>query len=71
MPSSDDLARTRLLFEQWRATRVDRSKTPNELWQTAFALHGRYSASQLCHELRLSADDNQDQWQSATKPRHK
>jgi hypothetical protein len=56
MPSaSDDLARTRLLFEQWRATRVGRSKIPDELWQAAIALHGRYSASQLCHELRLSA----------------
>jgi hypothetical protein len=56
MPSaSDDLARTRLLFEQWRATRVGRSKIPDELWQAAIALHGRYSASQLCRELRLSA----------------
>lgn len=56
MPSaSDDLARTRLLFEQWRTTRVGRSKIPDELWQAAIALHGRYSASQLCHELRLSA----------------
>jgi len=56
MPSaSDDLARTRLLFEQWRATRVGRSKIPEELWQAVVALHGRYSASQLCQELRLSA----------------
>src|SRR5438309_5334551 len=56
MPSaSDDLARTRLLFEQWRATRVGRSKIPDELWQAAVALHGRYSASQLCRELHLSA----------------
>src|SRR5437660_10409438 len=52
---SDDLARTRLLFEQWRATRKGRSKIPDELWQAAVALHGRYSASQLCHELYLSA----------------
>jgi hypothetical protein len=56
MPTvSDDLARTRVLFEQWRATRKGRSKIPDELWQAAVALHGRYSASQLCHELRLSA----------------
>ncbi|MBV9678755.1 MAG: hypothetical protein JO185_20635 [Acidobacteriaceae bacterium] len=56
MPSaSDDLARTRVLFEQWRATRQGRSKIPDELWQAAVALHGRYSASQLYHELRLSA----------------
>jgi hypothetical protein len=53
--SSDDLARTRVLFEQWRATRQGRSKIPDELWQAAVALHGRYSASQLCRELRLSA----------------
>jgi hypothetical protein len=53
--SSDDLARTRVLFEQWRATRQGRSKIPEELWQAAVALHGRYSASQLCRELRLSA----------------
>jgi hypothetical protein len=50
-----DLARTRTLFEHWRATRQGRSKIPDELWQAAVALHGRYSASQLCRELRLSA----------------
>ena len=56
MPSaSDDLVRTRVLFEQWRSTRQGRSKIPDELWQAAVALHGRYSASQLCRELRLSA----------------
>ena len=56
MPSAaDDLARTRTLFEHWRATRQGRSKIPEELWQAALALHGRYSASQLCRELRLSA----------------
>src|SRR3954447_11173335 len=53
--TSDDLARTRVLFEQWRATRPGRSKIPDELWQAVVALHGRYSASQLCHELHLSA----------------
>src|SRR3954447_617414 len=53
--TSDDLARTRVLFEQWRATRQGRSKIPDELWQAVVALHGRYSASQLCHELHLSA----------------
>jgi hypothetical protein len=56
MPTaSDDLARTRSLCEQWRATRSGRSKIPDELWQAAVALHGRYSASPLCRELRLSA----------------
>ena len=57
MPSStfDELARTRTLFEQWRAARQGRSKIPDELWQAAVSLHGRYSASQLCRELRLSA----------------
>src|SRR3954466_816118 len=53
--SSEDLAQIRTLFEQWRATRQGRSKIPDELWQAAIALHGRYSASQLCRELRLSA----------------
>jgi hypothetical protein len=55
LSSSDDLARTRVLFEEWRATRQGRSKIPDELWQAAVALHGRYSASQLCRELHLSA----------------
>jgi hypothetical protein len=55
VPSSDDLARTRVLFEQWRALRPGRSKIPEELWQAVVALHGRYSASQLCHEWHLSA----------------
>jgi hypothetical protein len=54
-PVSDDLAHTRVLFEQWRATRKGRAKIPDELWQAAVSLHGRYSASQLCRELRLSA----------------
>ena len=54
-PASDDPARTRTLFEQWRSTRKSRSKIPEELWQAVIALHGRYSASQLCHELHLSA----------------
>src|ERR671932_713326 len=54
-PASDDLARTRALFEQWRAMRQGRSKIPDELWQAVVALHDRYSASQLCRELRLSA----------------
>jgi hypothetical protein len=53
--ASDDLVRTRVLFEQWRSTRQGRSKIPDELWQAAVALHGRYSASQLCRELHLSA----------------
>src|SRR3954464_5845516 len=33
LSSSDDLARTRVLFEQWRATRPGRSKIPDELLQ--------------------------------------
>ena len=55
LSSSDDLARTRVLFEQWRATRQGRSKIPDELWQAVMALQDRYSASQLCRELHLSA----------------
>jgi hypothetical protein len=54
-PDSDDLVRTRILFEEWRATRQGRSKLPEELWQAVVALQDRYSASQLCRELRLSA----------------
>ncbi len=54
-PASDDLVRTRALFEQWRAARQGRSKIPDELWEAVVALHGRYSASQLCRELHLSA----------------
>ena len=53
--TTDELARTRTLFEQWRAVRQGRSKIPDELWQAAAALHGRYSASHLCRELHLSA----------------
>jgi hypothetical protein len=41
VPSSDDLARTRVLFEQWRATRQGRSKIPEELWQAVVALRAR------------------------------
>jgi hypothetical protein len=55
LSASDDLTRTRVLFEQWRATRHGRSKIPDELWQAAVALHDRYSASQLCRELHVSA----------------
>jgi hypothetical protein len=55
LSSSDDLARTRVLFEQWCATRPGRSKIPDELWQAVAALQDRYSASQLCRELHLSA----------------
>src|SRR4051794_11974109 len=53
---SDDLSRTRVLFEQWRATRSGlREKIPEELWQAVVALRDRYPVSQLCRELRLSA----------------
>jgi hypothetical protein len=53
---SDDLSRTRALFEQWRATRSGlREKIPEELWQAAIALRDRYPVSQLCRELHLSA----------------
>ena len=61
-PASDDLDRTRVLFEQWRATRQGRAKIPDELWQAVVALHGRYSASQLCRELRLSAAALREHW---------
>jgi hypothetical protein len=53
---SDDLSRTRALFEQWRATRSGlREKIPEQLWQAAIALRDRYPVSQLCRELHLSA----------------
>jgi hypothetical protein len=53
---SDDLSRTRALFEQWRVTRSGfREKIPEELWQAAVALRDRYPVSQLCRELHLSA----------------
>ena len=53
---SDDLSRTRTLFEHWRATRSGlREKIPEELWQAAVALRDRYPVSQLCRELHLSA----------------
>ena len=52
---SDELSRTRALFEHWRATRSGRGKIPEELWQAVIALRDRYSASQLCRELHLSA----------------
>jgi hypothetical protein len=44
---SDDLSRTRALFEQWRATRSGlREKIPEELWQEVVALRDRYPVSQ-------------------------
>jgi hypothetical protein len=52
---SDDLSRTRALFERWRATRSGRGKIPEELWQAVIALRDRYSASPLCRELHWSA----------------
>ena len=53
---SDDLSRTRTLFEQWRATRSGlREKIPEELWQEVVALRNRYPVSQLCRELHVSA----------------
>ena len=53
---SDDLSRTRILFEQWRATRSGlREKIPEELWQAVVALRNRYPVSQLCRELHVSA----------------
>src|SRR3954451_12157597 len=64
--ASDDLVRTRALFEQWRATRQGRSQIPDELWQAVVALHGRYSASQLCRELHLSAGALRSRLQQAT-----
>jgi len=54
--SPDDLSRTRVLFEQWRATRSSlHEKIPEPLWQAVMALRDRYPVSQLCRELRLSA----------------
>jgi hypothetical protein len=64
---SDDLARTRVLFEQWRATRPGRSKIPDELWQAVVALQDRYSASQLCRELHLSAGALRSHLQAAVR----
>jgi hypothetical protein len=58
MPTAlpDDLSRTRILFEQWRATRSGlREKIPEELWQAVVALRDRYPVSQLCRELHVSA----------------
>ena len=53
---SDDLSRTRILFDQWRATRSGlREKIPEELWQAVVALRDRYPVSQLCRELHESA----------------
>jgi len=52
---SDDLSRTRALFEHWRATRSGREKIPEQLWQAVIALRDRYPASPLCRELHLSA----------------
>jgi hypothetical protein len=53
---SDDLSRTRALFEQWRTARSSlHEKIPEELWQAVVALRDRYPVSQLCRELRLSA----------------
>src|SRR3954471_15718063 len=64
---SDDLARTRILFEEWRATRQGRSKIPEELWQAVVALHDRYSASQLYRELHLSAGALRSHLQEAVR----
>src|SRR3954454_25369318 len=65
--ASDDLVRTRALFEQWRSTRQGRSKIPEELWQAVVSLHGRYSASQLCRELHLSAGALRSHLQEAAR----
>jgi hypothetical protein len=52
---SDDLSRTRILFDQWRATRSGlREKIPEELWQAVVALRDRYPVAQLCRELHGS-----------------
>jgi hypothetical protein len=65
----DDLSRTRTLFEQWRATRSGREKIPEPLWQAVVALHGRYSASQLCRELHLSAGALRSRLPKGTAPK--
>jgi len=53
----DDLTRTRVMFEQWRATRTGRGKIPEPLWQAAIALQDRYPVGQICRELHLCDTD--------------
>jgi len=44
-------------FEQWRATRVGKSKIPVHLWQEAIDLYPSYSISEIIKPLGLGYTD--------------
>ncbi len=43
-------------FEEWRKTRVKRTKIPTHLWQMAINLTKSYSITHIVQTLRLSAN---------------
>ena len=53
-PAHDDLARTRQLFDTWRATRSHRTTIPSELWDKAVSLLNHYPVTRVARELRLA-----------------
>lgn len=44
-------------FEQWRTSRVKRSRIPNHLWDAAVELYDKYTICQISKALRLNYND--------------
>lgn len=64
----DDLIRTRLAFDTWRAGQPGRRRIPDHLWDAALALLDRYSLSRVCRELRLSPKQLRQRKLSVARP---
>lgn len=54
---TDDLARMREEFEQWRSQSSGRGRIPDRLWRMAIDLLDHVSPSVVCRELHLAAGD--------------
>lgn len=57
-PIGFDLKQVQLEFQEWRASKTRlQQRVPSHLWQAAIKLLDRYSVSQICRALNLSAKD--------------
>lgn len=63
---TDDLARVRAEFEQWRSQSSGRGRIPDRLWRMAIGLLDHTSPSVVCRELRLAAGDLKKRRQALT-----
>ncbi len=70
-PAGPQIERVSQKIEEWRRTRLRRTRMPDELWHAAVAVARKHGVYATARDLRISYDGLKSRLAAAAKPRNR